>query len=153
MVRSSQESHDGGQNEARGCCPEGTGFPQERLTKNREIHPLAQGVFRGLMQRGTSEPGEAKAAAKVLGDFPHEMIEGSLADQEVCRPLVLPALTQRDSADAEPVRPSDTADGQGGATLKRNAVIGARLSVERCAFCLGLRRQLSARCGRLRHWG
>ncbi len=71
------------------------------------LKELAHSVLRGLLQRGESEPLEAKGAAKVLGDFPHEMIEGILADQEVCRSLVLSDLTQRDRADAEPVRPSD----------------------------------------------
>jgi hypothetical protein len=54
------------------------------------------GVFRGLLQRGASEPGEAKAAGKVLADFPHETMKGSLADQEVRRTLVLSDFAQRD---------------------------------------------------------
>ena len=62
--------------------------------------------LRGLLQRGASEPGEAKAAGKVLADFPHDTMEGSLADQEVRRPLVLSDFAQRDGAYAEPVRPS-----------------------------------------------
>jgi hypothetical protein len=77
---------------------------RERLWKSGQyLKDLAQGIFRGLLQRGTSEPGEAKAAAKVLGDFLHETIEGSLADQDFGRTLVLSDLTQRDRADAEPV--------------------------------------------------
>jgi hypothetical protein len=45
------------------------------------LKELAHGVLRRLLQRGASEPGEAKVAGKVLGDFPHETMEGSLADQ------------------------------------------------------------------------
>ena len=85
---------------------------RKRLWKSGQyLKDLAQGVFRRLLQRCESEPVEAKGAAKVLGDFPHETIEGSLADQEVCRPLVLSDLTQRDRADAEPVRPSECRGG------------------------------------------
>ncbi len=80
---------------------------KKAVEKWEYLKDLAHGVFRRLLQRGESEPVEAKSAVKVLGDFPHETIEGSLADQEVCRPLVLSDLTQRDRADAEPVRPSD----------------------------------------------
>ena len=82
------------------------------------LKELAHSVRRGLLQRGASEPGEAKAAGKFLADFPHETMEGSLADQEVRRPLVLSDFAQRDGAYAEPVRPSQ-ADSE-----RRNAANG-----------------------------
>jgi hypothetical protein len=60
------------------------------------LKELAHSVLRGLLQRGASEQSEAKAAGKVLADFPHETMKGSLADQEVRRPLVLSDFAQRD---------------------------------------------------------
>ena len=79
-----------------------------RWKSGQYLKELAHSVLRRLLQRVESEVVEAKPAVKVGGDFPHETIEGSLADQEVRRPLVLSDLTQRDRADAEPVRPSDS---------------------------------------------
>ena len=78
-----------------------------RWKSGQYLKELAHSVLRRLLQRVESEVVEAKPAVKVGGDFPHETIEGSLADQEVRRPLVLSDLTQRDRADAEPVRPSE----------------------------------------------
>jgi hypothetical protein len=60
------------------------------------LKELAHSVLRGLLQRGASEQSEAKAAGKVLADFPHETMKGSLAYQEVRRPLVLSDFAQRD---------------------------------------------------------
>ena len=82
-----------------------------RWKSGQYLKELAHSVLRRLLQRIENEVVEAKPAAKVGGDFPHETIEGSLADQEVRRPLVLSDLTQRDRADAEPVRPSECRGG------------------------------------------
>ena len=98
------------------------------------LKDLAQGVFRRLLQRGESEVVEAKPAPKILGDFPHETIEGSLADQEVRRPLVLSDLTERDRADAEPVRPSEW--GGGACDSDRNARDPVNAASGTCASLL-----------------
>ena len=82
-----------------------------RWKSGQYLKELAHSVLRRLLQRVESEVVEAKPAVKVGGDFPHETIEGSLADQEVRRPLVLSDLTERDRADAEPVRPSECSGG------------------------------------------
>ena len=89
------------------------------------LKELAHSILRGLLQRGASEPGEAKAAGKVLADFPHDTMEGSLADQEVRRPLVLSDFAQRDGAYAEPVRPSE---GHGGKAANGPPAGGASIA-------------------------
>jgi hypothetical protein len=106
------------------------------------LKELAHSVLRGLLQRGASEPGEAKAAGKVLADFPHETMEGSLADQEVRRPLVLSDFAQRDGAYAEPVRPSDWAKAANGSTAGPAAsfsAVGHSLCVRAAAARLFMR--------------
>jgi hypothetical protein len=71
-------------------------FNNASTTTIAYLKELAHSVLRGLLQRGASEQSEAKAAGKVLADFPHETMKGSLAYQEVRRPLVLSDFAQRD---------------------------------------------------------
>ena len=105
-----------------------------RWKSGQYLKELAHSVLRRLLQRGESEVVEAKPAVKVGGDFPHETIEGSLADQEVRRPLVLSDLTERDRADAEPVRPSEW--GGGACDSDRNARDPVNAASGTCASLL-----------------
>ena len=110
------------------------------------LKELAHSILRGLLQRGASEPGEAKAAGKVLADFPHETMEGSLADQEVRRPLVLSDFAQRDGAYAEPVRPSDWAKAANGSTAASFSAVGHSLCVRAAAARPFMRSVLRCDC-------
>ena len=110
------------------------------------LKELAHSILRGLLQRGASEPGEAKAAGKVLADFPHDTMEGSLADQEVRRPLVLSDFAQRDGAYAEPVRPSDWAKAANGSTAASFSAVGHSLCVRAAAARPFMRSVLRCDC-------
>ena len=70
--------------------------------------------LRGLLQGHDGAGLEAQVGLEVLGDLPHQALEGQLADEELGRLLVATDLTKSHGTGAVPVGLLHSAGGRGG---------------------------------------